>query len=130
MLLQVSSSSFFCAHVYQLSNTAFLPSTFAMYASTLAFTFALAPPSAENSRRTLLVTLLYATGAIVGWPFALALAIPFVFEDLFMLGGDRVATSARGAWAFGRWTRLFGAGLAASLIFVSVHCVPSSFIEP
>jgi alpha-1,2-mannosyltransferase len=73
---------------------------------------------------------IYATGAIVGWPFALALAIPFVFEELFMLGADRVATSARGAWAFGRWTRLFGAGLAASLIFVSIHCVPSSFIEP
>ena len=101
-----------------------------MYASTLAFTFALAPPSAENSRRTLLVTLLYATGAIIGWPFALALAIPFVFEELFMLGADRVAISARGAWAFGRWKRLFGAGLVASLIFVSIRYVPSSIIGP
>jgi alpha-1,2-mannosyltransferase len=100
-----------------------------MYASTLAFTFALAPPSAENGRRTLLVTLLYATGAIVGWPFALALAIPFVFEELFILGADRVAPSTRGTWAFGRWKRLFGAGLTASLIFVSLYHAPSSFIR-
>lgn len=87
-----------------------------MYASTLAFAFALAPPSAEDNRRTLLVTLLYATGAIVGWPFALALAIPFVFEELFIFGADRVAASA---WTIARWKRLIGAGLVASLIFVS-----------
>jgi alpha-1,2-mannosyltransferase len=91
-----------------------------MYMNTLAFTFALAPPSAENGRRTTLVTLLHATGAIVGWPFALALAIPFVFEELFILGADRVAPSARATWTLGRWKRLVGAGLAALLIFVSV----------
>lgn len=99
-----------------------------MYASTLAFTFALAPPSAENGRRTLLGTLLYAAGAIVGWPFALALAIPFVLEELFILGMDRVAPSARGAWTLSRWKRLFSAGLAASLIFVSVDRVPTTLI--
>jgi alpha-1,2-mannosyltransferase len=89
-----------------------------MYASTLAFAFALPPPSADNSRRTLLVTLLYASGAIIGWPFALALAIPFVFEELFILGADRVAPSDRGSWILGRWKRLFAAGITASLIFV------------
>jgi alpha-1,2-mannosyltransferase len=74
----------------------------------------------EDSRRTFLVTLLYATGAIVGWPFALALAIPFVFEELFILGADRVAPSARFSWTLARWKRLFGAGLAAALIFIPV----------
>lgn len=90
-----------------------------MYASTLAFAFAVVPPSVENSRRTLLATLAYATGAIVGWPFALALAIPFVVEELFILGADRVSSSARGPWIIKRWTRLIGAGFAATLIFVS-----------
>lgn len=90
-----------------------------MYASTLAFTFSLSPPSTDNGRRTLLSTLLFATGAIVGWPFALALSIPFVFEELCVLGVDRIAPSARTSWLLGRWKRLFGAGLAASLIFVS-----------
>lgn len=92
-----------------------------MYTTTLAFTFALAPPSVENSRRTLLATLHYAKGAIVGWPFALALAIPFVFEELFILGADRIASSARTAWTLVRWKRLVGIGLVASLIFVSSH---------
>jgi alpha-1,2-mannosyltransferase len=82
-------------------------------------TFALTPPSADNSRR-IRVILLYTTGAIVRWPFALALAIPFVFEEPFMLGADHAETSARGAWALSHWKRLFGAGLSGSLIFVFI----------
>lgn len=90
-----------------------------MYASTLALAFAMPPSSTENRRRTLLATLSFATGAIVGWPFALALAIPFVFEELFILGADRVAADVRVSWAIKRWTRLVGAGLVAALVFVS-----------
>ena len=105
------------------SNTqlAFLPSTFAMYASTLAFAFSLSPPSADNGRRTLLSTLLFAAGGIVGWPFALALSIPFVFEELCLPGADSTTTSGCTTWLLGRWKRLFAAGLMASLIFVSDH---------
>jgi len=99
--------------------TAFLPSTFAMYTSTLAFTHALSPASLTNNKRTLLSTLLYATGAIVGWPFALALAIPFVFEELSVLGGDRVSLEEKERWIVARWKRILGAGVLASLIFVS-----------
>jgi len=75
----------------------------------------------KNSRRTLAATLLFATGAIVGWPFALALAIPFVVEELFVPGLDQVASGARLPWIVGRWKRLFSAGAAASLLFVSTH---------
>ena len=95
-----------------------------MYACTLAFTFALDPPNVDNNRRTLLVTLMYATGAIIGWPFALALAIPFVIEELFIHREDRTIPGARGSWILSRWKRLFSAGLAASLIFVRVLYVP------
>jgi alpha-1,2-mannosyltransferase len=102
------------------SIAAFLPSSFAMYATTLAFAFSLEPPSTKSSARTLWVTLLFATGAIVGWPFALALSLPFVFEELFVLGADRVDPAVRGNWMVARWRRLIAAALVAALIFASV----------
>ncbi|KAH7930611.1 glycosyltransferase family 22 protein [Leucogyrophana mollusca] len=104
---------------------AFLPSSFAMYATTLAFSYSVEPSSLANKQRTLFATLLFATGAIVGWPFALALAIPFVFEELFVLGADRVESSTRHLWMVSRWRRLFTAGLVASLIFVPVIAIDS-----
>lgn len=116
-----ASSSPSDRHFISNAQPAFLPSTFAMYANTLAFTFSLSPPSADNGRRTLLSTLLFATGAIVGWPFSLALSIPFIIEELCVLGVDRITSSARTTWLLGRWKRLFTAGLIASLIFVSEH---------
>ncbi|KAF8971754.1 glycosyltransferase family 22 protein [Flammula alnicola] len=107
------------------ASVAFLPSTFAMYTSALAFSYAFTPTSTKNSRRTLAATLLFATGAIVGWPFALALAIPFVFEELFVYGADIVTPEDRLPWFKNRVTRLVGAGLAASLIFIPVVGIDS-----
>ncbi|KAI9595474.1 Alg9-like mannosyltransferase family-domain-containing protein [Syncephalis fuscata] len=49
--------------------SAFLPSTFAMYTS---------------------ATLCLAVGAIWGWPFSGAIGIPFIFEELFISGNQRV----------------------------------------
>jgi len=91
-----------------------------MYTSTLAFAFAFAPNSLQNNHRTLATTLIFATGGIVGWPFALALALPFVFEELFIYVADLVAPEAKISWMVRRWTRLFMAGLAALLTFVSL----------
>lgn len=91
-----------------------------MYTSTLAFAYAFTPNSSQNNRRTLATTLIFATGGIVGWPFSLALALPFVFEELFIYGADLVTSEAKISWMVRRWTRLFMAGLAALLIFVSL----------
>lgn len=91
-----------------------------MYFVTLAFAFAVEPPSAANPQRTLHATLLFATSAIVGWPFALALAIPFVFEELFLFAGDIVPKQDRMKWQVGRWLRLGKAGVAAALILVGL----------
>ncbi|KAJ7109881.1 glycosyltransferase family 22 protein [Mycena epipterygia] len=107
------------------ASAALLPSSFAMYMTTFAFSYALAPSSAQNNRRTLAATLLFATGAIVGWPFALALSVPFVFEELFVFSADRVAPEIRMMWMFNRWKRLFTAGLAALLIFIPVIAIDS-----
>jgi alpha-1,2-mannosyltransferase len=94
-----------------------------MYMTTFAFSYALAPSSAQNNRRTLAATLLFAAGAIVGWPFALALSIPFVLEELFVFSADRVAPEIRTTWMLNRWRRLFTAGLAAALIFVGIFVI-------
>ena len=61
----------------------------------------------------------FATGAIVGWPFALALSLPFVFEELFVLSGDKVDPASHLNWMFARWRRLILASLVSALIFVS-----------
>src|SRR6266545_1471791 len=107
-----------CLHIIYYDPAAFLPSSFAMYTTALAYAYAFEPSSSSNKHRTLAATLLFATGAIVGWPFALALAIPFVFEELFVYGADIVTPQNRPTWMSGRFRRLFSAGLAATLIFV------------
>lgn len=106
------------------SALAFLPSTFAMYMNSLAFAFSLAPPSTENSRRTLYTTVLFAAGGIVGWPFSLAISIPFIFEELFVRGADRLKSSKWTAWFTARFLRLFSAGACAACLFVRIVMLP------
>ncbi|GAV98820.1 glycosyltransferase family 22 protein [Lentinula edodes] len=107
------------------ASAAFLPSSFAMYTGTLAFACSIIPSSSRESQRTLYATLLYATGAIVGWPFALALAIPFVIEELFVYSGDKVPAASRLTWMVKRWTRLFGCGAIAAVLLIPVVGIDS-----
>jgi len=119
----------FAAFINLVSPSAFLPSSFAMYTTTLAFSYAMEPVSSKNHRRTILATLMFAAGGIVGWPFALALAIPFVVEELFIFGADHVPLESRRSWVLARWKRLCVAGAVAALLFVGtvsyaiLHCV-------
>ncbi|KAI6153875.1 glycosyltransferase family 22 protein [Pisolithus tinctorius] len=108
-----------------IASPALLPSSFVMYATTLAFAHALEPSSLKNGSRTLLVTLLFATGAIVGWPFGLALALPFVFEECFVFAGDTVVSTEYKRWIITRWKRLFVAGLVSLFIFVPMVAIDS-----
>jgi alpha-1,2-mannosyltransferase len=95
-----------------------------MYMNMFAFSYALEPPSYNNTARTIKATLFFATGGILGWPFALALAIPFIFEELFIYGADRISPETRHSWLFMRWKRLFRAALMASFIFVTSFSLP------
>lgn len=90
-----------------------------MYANTLAFAWSLEPTNSKNFRRTLLTTLAFATGAIVGWPFSLAVAIPFVLEELVLNGTDVVPAEQYVSWLLSRFGRLLTAGAVAALLFVS-----------
>lgn len=59
-----------------VASTAFLPSSFAMYTSTLGLAFAL-------QRRYFHSTVAFAIGAIIGWPFSVLLFAPlFIFSIL------------------------------------------------
>ncbi|KAG9087602.1 mannosyltransferase [Ceratobasidium sp. UAMH 11750] len=96
-----------------------------MYTTTAACSFSFAPPSSSRTQRTLAATVLFATSAIVGWPFSLLLAVPFVLEELFVYGGDIVPQSSLAAWVQARWKRLFGSGAVAALLFVPVLLIDS-----
>ncbi|QRV80297.1 glycosyltransferase family 22 protein [Ceratobasidium sp. AG-Ba] len=94
-----------------------------MYTTTAACSFSFLPPSSSRTQRTLAATVLFAAGAIVGWPFSLLLAVPFVFEELFLYGGDIVPESSLSDWVQTRWKRLFGSGAVAALVFVPVFLI-------
>jgi alpha-1,2-mannosyltransferase len=91
-----------------------------MYANAVAFAFAIEPANNKNMRRALFSTLAFASGAIVGWPFAAAVALPFVFEELYLYGTDGVPPKERMSWRIARWKRLAVCTLVAALVAVSL----------
>jgi len=101
------------------ATTAFLPSTFAMHANMLAWSYAFDLPSRLNDQRTMLACIFFALGALVGWPFSAALAIPFVLEEMLVYGKDRIKTEVYGTWLAQRWTRIIQSTIWASALLVS-----------
>ena len=102
-----------------LTCSALLPSSFAMYTTMLALSHAFVPPSNQDGHRTLTAVLYFTLGAVVGWPFALAVAIPFVFEELFVFGADKVPANEKSDWQLNRGKRLILCGAVATFITVS-----------
>ncbi|KAH8099315.1 asparagine-linked glycosylation 9 protein isoform a [Cristinia sonorae] len=116
-----------CSSGMWIAATSFLPSSFAMYANTLAFAYSIEPPSNKNMRRTLFSTLAFATGAIVGWPFALAVAIPFVVEELFLHGRDQVNGGNLASWLLRRWAKFATCVGVAALLAIPVVAMDTLF---
>lgn len=127
------------AGVYEAS-IAFLPSTFVMHAATLAFSSYLYParlPSSDSSvlsnpsqrpfrsERLILAALSFAAGAIIGWPFAIILALPFVLEQLFLRADDTVANGKTSDWFVSRWSSAIGAAVLAASIAVPALIIDS-----
>jgi alpha-1,2-mannosyltransferase len=72
----------------------------------------------------------FTIGAVLGWPFALAIAIPFVVEELFMFGADQVAAKEKLDWQLNRGIRLLLCGALAAIIPVSkMSCLRLAFTE-
>jgi alpha-1,2-mannosyltransferase len=97
---------------------AFLPSTFAMYFNMLAMSFALRQSTKRADDRVLFATICFAIGAIVGWPFSIVISFPFVFEELFVLSGDKISPALMGKWIGARWIRMLGCATLAALLLV------------
>jgi alpha-1,2-mannosyltransferase len=98
-----------------------------MYANTLAFSYVVDPTSSATHRRTMMATLSFAAGALIGWSFALVVAAPFIFEELFMRGKDHVTPEAYAGWMAGRWVRLATAGASAALLAVPIVALDTLF---
>lgn len=98
--------------------SAFLPSTFAMYFNMLAMSFALRTSTKRTDDRVLFATVCFAIGAIVGWPFSIVISFPFVFEELFVLSGDKVSPALMGKWIGARWIRMLGCVTLAAFLLV------------
>lgn len=110
-------------HALTIPPKAFLPSSFAMYATMLGYAFWMQPADSrtkQGTRRTYLATVSFAIGAIVGWPFSLLLAVPFVLEQLFVFGDD-VVINDQVTWRFSRASRLVQAGLIAAVTAVGLR---------
>lgn len=64
------------------ASTAFLPSTFTMYTTMLGLAAFL---DWKNAQRTAQGIMWFGLGAIVGWPFAGALIIPLLVEEVILV---------------------------------------------
>ncbi|WFD27558.1 dextrin dextranase [Malassezia nana] len=107
-----------CAGMVSASS-ALLPSTFVMYTTSVAMAWAMAPAGTEAWSRTWRATLSFAVGALAGWPFGLVIALPYVWEELFLRGCDTTCVKWR------RATRWLGAVLAAALVALPILLVDS-----
>ncbi len=106
LIMLASSAGMFIA------STAYLPSSFAMYFVTLAFSISLQPPSRHKTQLTILC---FTIATILGWPFAGALAIPFVIEEIF-LSGSGIAALRQWSLARKPLANIFTAGVQALVI--------------
>ena len=80
-----------------------------------------ATSTATGVRRATKATICFAAGAIIGWPFTAVLALPFVFEQLFLTGGEVCSGAVRQVIMSRRMQTMaravaVGASLAVSLL--------------
>ncbi|KAJ3291486.1 mannosyltransferase [Rhizoclosmatium sp. JEL0117] len=98
------------------ASTAYLPSTFSMYLTTLAFAQYLNPT--PSTARTSKIVFYTAASVLVGWPFSGAVAIPFLIEDLLL---DSTSSPSR----LSRFIAAVKAGVTAIVAFL----VPTVLID-
>ncbi|KAJ2963923.1 hypothetical protein NQZ79_g1157 [Umbelopsis isabellina] len=104
---------------------AYLPSSFSMITTMMAFSFVLQPPTNFSRNRTYGATFFFGLGALLGWPFCAALGIPFVIEEVSIYGremqvdekGNVVKLPKPAKWRMKRAMRL---GEAMLLSFVAI----------
>lgn len=121
------------------ASVALLPSSFTLYTTTLALSYAFEPaysksasprnislPSSIRSR-TLKATCTFALGALLGWPFAIVLAGPFVLEEIFLSGANLIRKDTRLSLVLARIQKFITSTLIASLIALPIFLIDSIF---
>ncbi|CAG8663230.1 11145_t:CDS:2, partial [Ambispora leptoticha] len=112
------------------ASIAFLPSTFSMYTTMLAFTFALGPVSSKNTKRPYRAIGFFGLGALLAWPFSAAVGIPLVFEELFVRGTETNKNLAKNInWRIQRIKRVAGATIYAFLIIIPIVSIDYIFYK-
>lgn len=120
------------------ASVALLPSSFTFYTTTLALSYAFEPAvspdfpastrsPASRSNRTLKATLAFALGALLAWPFALVLSLPFVFEELFFYSGNVLRPQRWSQLVTTRATAFTKAALYASLLVIPILTIDTLF---
>ncbi|KAG9304165.1 hypothetical protein G9A89_019727 [Geosiphon pyriformis] len=101
--------------------TAYLPSTFAMYTTMLAFSYALGPVSSKNTKRPYRAIGFFAFGALYAWPFSAVVGLPLVFEEIFVRGTETSKVLSKNInWRAQRVKRVLGATFSGLLILIPV----------
>jgi alpha-1,2-mannosyltransferase len=88
----------------------------------LAYSYYLDPSTTNprGDRRVTMATISFAIAAILGWPFAALLALPFVVEEMFVKSGDEVVGEENVFnWRIERIARLIKAVFCAAALAVS-----------
>ncbi|CAG8745113.1 11877_t:CDS:2, partial [Funneliformis mosseae] len=66
------------------ASIAYLPSTFAMYTTMIAFFYALKPVSTTSGGRIYRTIFWVGLGSLLAWPFSAAVGIPAAIEELVL----------------------------------------------
>ncbi|KAI9712311.1 MAG: mannosyltransferase [Bogoriella megaspora] len=109
MTIMISSTGMFHA------STAYLPSSFAMYTTMLGMA---AFMNWRGEIRTMEGIFWIGLGGVLGWPFAMAMVIPYMLEELFL------------AWALEDYKALLkrtGAGMLSVSVILGIQIFTDSF---
>ncbi|CAO3684165.1 unnamed protein product [Umbelopsis ramanniana] len=120
------------------ASVSYLPSSFSMITTMLAFSFVLQPPTFFTRNRAYGATFFFGLGGLFGWPFCAILGVPFVIEELLVYGrevmvdeNDKVVQMARSPyWRLNRALRLAQAiGLSFFAIAIPILAIDYYFYE-
>jgi alpha-1,2-mannosyltransferase len=122
------------------ASVAFLPSSFTMYTTTLALSYAIQPSRSSagtsptnwslpftGNDRLLKATGSFALGTLLGWPFALVLSFPFVLEEVLLPSGNLVRRSQYASFVIDRAISFGNAALTASILAGPILLIDSLF---
>ena len=100
------------------AGVALLPSSFAMQCNTLAISYGISAFSGDGIADFVIAILLFVTGGLIGWPFALALGLTFGLYTLFNIK----------LWKDGKMLIIIGGCASGTALILAVVGVVNSYL--